>query len=574
MANDKSFKVKNGLQAGRYLHQSSGLLDPYDGVTIRPVFHYDMISSVFTADLQLDDISFAGELYTSSTSSPWDTTIVDTPISNYSSASWFPVNTGTIAGRVNRDSGGTPSTGTGRTDAVSDSYYLYFETTAPANSINYDFLLRGEEHELSSAPTFSFYEARNGTNLGNLNVYVDVVESPWASIPVGLTSQLLQTTGDVDAWVQKTVPMDLFYRPPGSKVVDLKRAHHFNHTLTENTTLYFENPPPSGTASSFALEITGVDVTVGYDLANAAYDSVSFSVNGQDYSAFGFTFNNDGTKAYMVGTVSDAVYQYSLSTGFDLSTISYDSVSFSVAGQETAPRKVRFNSDGTKMYIAGNATNTIFQYSLSTGFDIGTASYDSVSFSVNSQAPITMSMAFNPSGTKMYVLDYNVAKVHQYSLSTGFDLSTASYDTVEFSVNSQDSTPLGLEFKPDGTKFYIVGTGSDTVHQYSLSTAFDLSTASYDSVSFSVSSQVTTPADVVFNSSGNKMYIFGNATDSVYQYSTGLSAPATVTYPSSVKWSGATTPDAPAAGEKDLYVFVTTDGGTTYYGKQAGDALA
>lgn len=48
----------------------------------------------------------------------------------------------------------------------------------------------------------------------------------------------------------------------------------------------------------------------------------------------------------------------------------------------------------------------------------------------------------------------------------------------------------------------------------------------------------------------------------------------TITWPSSVKWSGGAAPDAPAAGEKDLYVFVTTDGGTTYYGKQAGDALA
>lgn len=48
----------------------------------------------------------------------------------------------------------------------------------------------------------------------------------------------------------------------------------------------------------------------------------------------------------------------------------------------------------------------------------------------------------------------------------------------------------------------------------------------------------------------------------------------TIAWPSSVKWSGATAPDAPASGEKDVYVFVTTDGGTTYYGKQAGDAVA
>lgn len=78
-----------------------------------------------------------------------------------------------------------------------------------------------------------------------------------------------------------------------------------------------------------------------------------------------------------------------------------------------------------------------------------------------------------------------------------------------------------------------------------------------------------------FKDDGTKLYLAGQSTSkSIYQYSTAASAPATITYPASVKWSGATTPDAPAAGEKDVYVFVTTDGGTTYYAKQAGDAVA
>ena len=36
---------------------------------------------------------------------------------------------------------------------------------------------------------------------------------------------------------------------------------------------------------------------------------------------------------------------------------------------------------------------------------------------------------------------------------------------------------------------YVVGSSLDTVYQYALSTAWDVSTASYDSVSLSVSSQ-------------------------------------------------------------------------------------
>jgi hypothetical protein len=120
---------------------------------------------------------------------------------------------------------------------------------------------------------------------------------------------------------------------------------------------------------------------------------------------------------------------------------------------------------------------------------------------------------------------------------------------------------------------YIVDVGTNEVDEFTLSTAWDISTLSHVT-QFSVASQDTDPTGIYFKDDGTKMYIIGYSSDAVYQYTTEASAPATVTYPSSVKWSGATTPDAPAGGEKDLYVFVTTDGGTTYYGKQAGDALA
>ena len=39
-------------------------------------------------------------------------------------------------------------------------------------------------------------------------------------------------------------------------------------------------------------------------------------------------------------------------------------------------------------------------------------------------------------------------------------------------------------------------------------------------------------------------------------------------------WPGGTAPDAPASGETDVFVFYTVDGGTNWYGFQAGDALA
>ena len=267
---------------------------------------------------------------------------------------------------------------------------------------------------------------------------------------------------------------------------------------------------------------TVVSGSVGYSIASASYDNKSFSIGSEETVPYKIRFNNDGTKLFMLGVVSDKVHQYTLSTSFDISTASYDSVNFSVASQETDPYGLAFNNDGTKMYITGNTSDSIFQYSLSTGFDLSTASYDNVSLSVTSQETNPTGITFNSTGSKLYMLGQTSDEVHQYSLSTVFDLSTASYDSVSFSIASQETSPMDMSFNSDGTKMYIIGSSSDAVFQYSLSTGFDISTASYDSISFNVNAQDSGPRAVVFNNDGTKMYIVGTSQDTVFQYSTVL----------------------------------------------------
>ena len=277
---------------------------------------------------------------------------------------------------------------------------------------------------------------------------------------------------------------------------------------------------PTSYQESLGSIATG-SVNFEYALEYASYDSVSFSIATQATMPSGIAFNNDGTKMYMIDQGSDYVYQYTLSTAFDLSTASYDSVSFSVTAQDIFPLGIAFNNAGTKLYMVGNNGNSVYQYTLSTAFDVSTASYDSVSFSVATQDSSPSGIAFNNNGTKMYMIGYNSDSVYQYTLSTAFDLSTASYDSVSLNVTNQENTPFDVTFNNDGTKMYILGYASDSLHQYTLSTAFDLSTASYDSVSFSVNGQDTLPYGIAFNNDGTKMYILGYANGNVYQYSTG-----------------------------------------------------
>ena len=255
-------------------------------------------------------------------------------------------------------------------------------------------------------------------------------------------------------------------------------------------------------------------------VVDGTYDDVSFSVISQDTDVQDVQFKTDGTKMYIVGLSNDSVYQYSLSTAYDVSTSSYDSVSFSVASQEINPRGLFFKPDGTKFYLIGNSNDTVFQYSLSTAWDLSTASYDSVSFSVTSQDGFPTGLTFKPDGLKMYIIGDTQNRIYQYSLSSAWDLSTASYDSVNFSVEgSGEFVPTGLVFDSTGTSIYIVGSHTDAIYKYSLSTAYDISTCFYSGISFSVKSQETLPQGLTLNADNTKLYIAADSSNKIYQYS-------------------------------------------------------
>ena len=182
--------------------------------------------------------------------------------------------------------------------------------------------------------------------------------------------------------------------------------------------------------------------------------------------------------------------------------------SFSVTNEEANPTGVFFKPDGTKMYIVGYSGDEVNEYDLSTAWDINTAS-SNTPFSIAGQDTTPQDIFFKPDGTKMYIIGGLGDDVNEYNLSTAWDISTASY-VQNFSVAAQDASPTGIFFKPDGTKMYIVGGGGDAVNEYNLSTAWDIST-SVHSKEFYIGSQETLPTSISFNSDGLKMYVVGRS---------------------------------------------------------------
>ena len=240
----------------------------------------------------------------------------------------------------------------------------------------------------------------------------------------------------------------------------------------------------------------------------------SFDISNEDTLPQSLVFNPDGTKMFVVGRDGKDINEYTLSTGFDVSTASFVD-SFDVRNEETQPKGLAFNNDGTKMFVVGYTDDEVLEYNLSPGFDVSTAAFID-GFSVRSEDLIPSGLAFNNDGTKMFVVGQRDDDVNEYTLSTGFDVSTASFVDA-FDVSNEESSPLDLKFNHNGTRMFVTGYNGKDVNEYTLSTGFDVSTASFVD-SFSVSSEESAPTGLAFNDDGTKMFVSGKTGDDVNEY--------------------------------------------------------
>ena len=219
---------------------------------------------------------------------------------------------------------------------------------------------------------------------------------------------------------------------------------------------------------------------------------------------------------FVTGHMDDEVNEYKLGTAFDISTAEFED-NFSTKSEDSQSRDVKFNHDGTKMFVLGQINVAVCEYTLSIGFDLSST----VTFiDCKSLSPVGFveELAFNPDGTKMFVLDNTGNDVNEFKLTTGFDVSTASYVRT-FSVNTQENDPTGFAFTYGGTKMFVTGWTSDDVNEYKLTTAFDISTATFVD-SYAIANSVENkPSSLTFSADASKMFILGRENNKVYEYS-------------------------------------------------------
>jgi hypothetical protein len=128
-----------------------------------------------------------------------------------------------------------------------------------------------------------------------------------------------------------------------------------------------------------------------------------------------------------------------------------------------------FSPDGTKLYVADQQNSKILQYTLSTAWDASTISYASKFLDVSGeQGNSIYGVAISYDGSYIYSGTQSTGVVYQYKLSTAFDVSTGSYTNVSVSTSSQEAAPTSIEFDTSGKSMFITGFNTDTVYQYTI----------------------------------------------------------------------------------------------------------
>ncbi|MCK5614985.1 hypothetical protein KAR91_74675 [Candidatus Pacearchaeota archaeon] len=189
------------------------------------------------------------------------------------------------------------------------------------------------------------------------------------------------------------------------------------------------------------------------------------------------------------------------------------------SAENIAERGMAFSQDGEKMYIVGLASggagdSTIWEYPLTTPWDLSTVGTPTTK-SIETYSHNACGIYFTPDGRTMYIADAADDIISKWTSILTWNLATFNY-VQELDVSVYETSPQGVEFDPTGTRLYIIGTGSNAVQQYSVSTAWDISSVIHVAT---FGTSIDNPTCIRFSSDGRRMYVMdGSAEDDIHEY--------------------------------------------------------
>jgi len=230
----------------------------------------------------------------------------------------------------------------------------------------------------------------------------------------------------------------------------------------------------------------------------------------------GLTFSPNGLKMYITDDTGDLIEEYALSSPWDISTASHAASNLPILDAQTnVPEDMEFNADGTKMYLVDRDGDAVLEYTLSVAYDVSEAVYESgANADVSNETGNPEDIVFSSDGLKMFILENEgTDTVLEYALGSAYDVSDETY-TDAFVITGFTTGTDAMEFSSDGTTLFV--SHNKGVSMYTLSTAWDVSTGLYVDL-LDLTSVIDNPKGLAFSSDGIQMFITGTS-DAVHEF--------------------------------------------------------
>ena len=243
------------------------------------------------------------------------------------------------------------------------------------------------------------------------------------------------------------------------------------------------------------------------------YNNVSIAA--KELNANDIFFSNTGNYMYVLGVTANAnVYQYNLTSSWNVATAVFESNVY-IGVRDAAPSGLSFKDDGTKMYFVGAINYRVYEYNLSTPWLVNTATHLQ-NVSIATQESVPTGITFSNTGASMYVVGSGTDNVYQYTLSTPWNVVTASF-TARANLAAQDTEPTGFTFNSIGTRAYVAGSQKDNIYMYTLSEAYNVATMAYSSNLY-IGARETVLTGLYVSNTESSIYFIGTTQDKVQQF--------------------------------------------------------
>ena len=172
---------------------------------------------------------------------------------------------------------------------------------------------------------------------------------------------------------------------------------------------------------SFSFGVWQFKLTTPWDSTTLVCEKIYEVAIGDENQLRTLAFKPDGTRMFIGGIKNDKLRQYDLANPFDLrSGVTPGGTSDSLVSADTSMRNIQFNSDGTQLFFAGNENTRMNKYSLSTAYDITTLSSTFTTFDLGSRTNNMMGFIFASNFTKLFVTSDNgppgTNQIHEYEI--------------------------------------------------------------------------------------------------------------------------------------------------------------